>query len=209
MRKILILVFILNLGFDFYAHALNWESSVERGLEAAQKSGKPVFIDFYVDWCGWCKKLDREVYTDAEVQKIADQFVFVKVNCEKDEATARKYYVEGFPTMVFLSPQGKVIDRIDGFVEKGVLVKYLNDIIQKVGPPKPSPNLAADQKGKVTASGPEYAKAEKFFELGAKMEQIGRKPQAINFYSKASQMAPGTPLADKADDRIKRLKADD
>ena len=64
--------------------AVDWEHNYDAGLERAKKDKKLVMVDMYTDWCGWCKKLDRDVYADAKVsEKLARNFVAVKINPEK------------------------------------------------------------------------------------------------------------------------------
>lgn len=83
----------------------------------AEKSGKLIMVDFYTDWCGWCKKLDKDTYTDAGVIKLAAQVVPLKTNAEKEgKDLAEKYEVRGFPTILFLTASGDVVGRIGGYM---------------------------------------------------------------------------------------------
>ncbi len=85
-----------------------WAKSYSDALAAARKSGKPIMIDVYTDWCGWCKKLDEDTYSAESVVKEAEKFVPVKINAEKegDEmAVAQAYGITGFPTILFLDPK--------------------------------------------------------------------------------------------------------
>lgn len=86
-----------------------WAKSYSDALKAARESGKPVMIDVYTDWCGWCKKLDEDTYTAESVIKKSEQFfVPVKVNAETEGeqmAVAQAYGITGFPTILFLDPK--------------------------------------------------------------------------------------------------------
>lgn len=92
-----------------------WQTDFQAGLDAAKAEGKPVMVDFYADWCHWCDKLDEETYTDAEVQALAESFISVKVDADKEQALARQYDASGLPTIVFLSADGAEIHRVRGF----------------------------------------------------------------------------------------------
>ena len=49
-------------------------------IQAAQVTNKHIMVDVYTDWCGWCKKLDRETYASLEVRAVlAESYVSVKV----------------------------------------------------------------------------------------------------------------------------------
>ena len=56
------------------------------GLAAAAGGGKPVIVDVYTDWCGWCKRMDRDVYAKAAIGDYLNQhFVMVRLNAESAE----------------------------------------------------------------------------------------------------------------------------
>jgi len=108
-----------------------WVHNLEDGLKQAAEQGKPVMVDFYTDWCGWCKKLDEDTYSDARVQEKARRFVAVKVDADKDEVNRGKYGVEGFPTILFLSPNGKEIHRVPGFAPPEAFLKEMDRALQR------------------------------------------------------------------------------
>ena len=63
-------------------------------LELAKASGKPIFLDAYTDWCGWCKVMDRETFSNAKVAEVMNaSFVCVKMEMETGEGidVAMKY----------------------------------------------------------------------------------------------------------------------
>ncbi len=74
-----------------------------------------VMVDFYTTWCGWCKVLDRKTFADANVIAKAGALVSVKVNGESDVATAKKYGVRAYPTILFLAPDGEARYGVQGF----------------------------------------------------------------------------------------------
>lgn len=74
----------------------------DAGLAAARTSGKHVMIDVYTDWCGYCKKLDAETYSQEGVRKIlADSYISVKLKGD----SAKKLKVSGLP----LEANGKTL----------------------------------------------------------------------------------------------------
>ena len=113
------------------------------GLAEARKSGKPVLVDVYTDWCSWCKRMDREVYSQASVQStIARHFVAVKLNAEARtlgtlqgkeasySAIARSYGVSGYPTTVFLRPTGAHLGNVPGYIPAAdftLMLRYIGE----------------------------------------------------------------------------------
>jgi len=102
---------------------MSWESFSEQRLSEARTSGMPVIMDFYADWCIPCMELDRNTFTNADVEKQADAFVRLKVDLThfdspEAEAIRKQYNISGVPTIVFLGKNGqeKTESRIVGFV---------------------------------------------------------------------------------------------
>ena len=110
------------------------QNAFEDALKKAASENKRVVIDVYTDWCGWCKKMDAEAYSNDEVKKLLeDNFVLVKLNAEgKDKLTYNgkkyteeelSYYFEvfSFPTTIFLEPDGKLISfKYDNYPMKNI-----------------------------------------------------------------------------------------
>jgi len=67
---------------DDHIHWMTWDEAVE----ANKKNPKKFFIDFYTDWCGWCKRMDKTTFSDAAVAKyINDNFHPIKFDAEQKE----------------------------------------------------------------------------------------------------------------------------
>ena len=99
-----------------------WVRQFDAALKRAQIVKKPLLVDFWADWCGWCHRLDQTTYVDPVVVKMSEDFVAVKVNTEgtpREMAVARRYDVGSLPTIAFLSPQGRMILRVNGFQGPG------------------------------------------------------------------------------------------
>ena len=107
---------LLTLTAAQAAEKIVWAKSLDAAMTEAKKSNKLVMVDFYTDWCHWCKVLDEKTYSDARVGKAATQVVAVKVNAEKEGAdAAKKYRVQGYPTILFIAHDGSVAGQIGGY----------------------------------------------------------------------------------------------
>ncbi|MBK7938378.1 MAG: thioredoxin family protein [Lewinellaceae bacterium] len=95
-------------------------------IDSARNAGLPVFIDFYTDWCGPCRVLDRDVFKDGQVASYFNgAFLNLKINAEKGEgvALARQFDVGAYPTLVFLDAKGSEKKRIVGLTTASKLKK--------------------------------------------------------------------------------------
>ena len=87
-------------------------------LALAQKENKPIFLEISASWCGYCKKMKANVYTDTEVAKYYNStFINISVNAEKGKGIelAKKYDVKGYPTFVFINPDGSLTKKTSGY----------------------------------------------------------------------------------------------
>lgn len=93
-----------------------WHKSIEEAQAAAEKSQKPVMLYFTTDWCGWCKIMEKEAFSEKQCIAQASLYHPVKIDAEKEGVElAKKYQIEAFPTFVFLKPNGEVIATIAGY----------------------------------------------------------------------------------------------
>ena len=108
-----------------------WVTSRNVAFKKAVDDDKLVMIDFYAVWCGWCKKLDKDTYTDAGVVELSEKFVGLKVDAEKERKCAAKYKIEGFPTIVFTDPKENEIYRIGGYMPPGHFAEEMKKALEK------------------------------------------------------------------------------
>ncbi|MCA0446954.1 MAG: thioredoxin fold domain-containing protein [Bacteroidetes bacterium] len=138
---ILQLFLLTGLSGDQQTSTLKWHDFNE-GLELAKKQKKYVLIDFYTDWCGWCKKMDKETYTNPSViQILTKNFILIKVNAEDAAKSAQyKQYkvtypelsqgfgVTGFPATVFLNSAADYVTLVPGYLPSDEMITILKFI---------------------------------------------------------------------------------
>jgi tetratricopeptide (TPR) repeat protein len=115
---------------------VKWVRQWDAALKRAQQTRKPLLVDFWAEWCGWCHRLDQTTYVDPVVVKMSEDFVPVKVNTEgtpREVEVARRYDVSSLPTIAFLSPAGRVILRLNGFQGPGQFPRALEVAKERAG----------------------------------------------------------------------------
>ncbi|MGE5499436.1 MAG: thioredoxin family protein, partial [Syntrophothermus sp.] len=86
----------------------NWADITAR----AKKENKIIFLDAFASWCGPCKWMAKNVFTDAKVGDLFNEkFVCAKIDMEKGEGNdlRKKFGVMAFPTFLYISPDGETI----------------------------------------------------------------------------------------------------
>ncbi len=105
-------------------HVIPWARTFDAAVEAASKGQKPLLVDFGAEWCGFCKKLDRETFSEESVIRLVrESFVAVKVDVDQEPDLKKRFKIEGLPTIVFLSPGGEELARLEGFRPPEVFLK--------------------------------------------------------------------------------------
>src|SRR5882724_7830178 len=104
------------------AEELKWLTDMPKAQAVAKKENKLIMLDFTgSDWCGWCIKLNKEVFSQPEFADYAKKnLVLVEVDFphSKQQSDAlkkanqnlqQKYHVEGYPTIIGLDGEGKKV----------------------------------------------------------------------------------------------------
>jgi len=117
MNKIILyFVFFWSLQ-TLSAQELTWQTDINKAIELSTKSKKPLMLFFTgSDWCGWCIKLQKEVFQKPEFVEWSKKVILVELDFPKKtqlEASLKQqndqlqqiFQVQGFPTIWFVSPQ--------------------------------------------------------------------------------------------------------
>jgi len=94
-----------------------WAESYEDALKQAAVEKKFLVVDISASWCGFCRKMAREVYPDPEFVSFSRHQVFVRLFADtspEGKTLAGKFMVRGFPTIVVLNAKGEEVGRIVG-----------------------------------------------------------------------------------------------
>ena len=128
LRTIFYSIIILAIsGFNNPEDKVKWVT-LDQAQELAQDSSKAIIIDFTASWCGWCKVMDKNTFSDSEVASYMNEnFYAVRLDYDStekldffgEELTARelgsKFRVPGLPTILLLSSDSKKSKKLVGY----------------------------------------------------------------------------------------------
>jgi thiol-disulfide isomerase/thioredoxin len=142
-------------------------------LKAAQIGKKIVMIDFFTTWCGPCKRLDETTWKDEKVQQfLSEKTISLKIDAEKEVELAKRYNVRAYPTIVFVRPDGSLMDFIVGYREP-------KTFMQEASAAMVSQDVLARIKAKVAGKENDpMARSE----YASDLAQLGKHQEALDEY---------------------------
>ncbi len=126
-----------------------WGEDFAAGKAEAEKSGKLILMAFSgSDWCGWCVKMEKEIYSDKKfISGAKKKFVLLMIDNPKDKSIlsavakkqnselTKKYRISGYPSTVIVDASGKEVKRFGGYQKGGPegFLKSLEEVAKSAG----------------------------------------------------------------------------
>ena len=104
------------------------ENSWAEALKQAKATHKPIFLDIYATWCGPCKKLKRETFTDKEVTDYFNtHFINVSLDGEQGDGAmlAQQFRMQSYPSLYFINENGTIVAQSSGYMDAGELMQFV------------------------------------------------------------------------------------
>jgi uncharacterized protein len=113
---------------------VSWLEWNEESFKKAQELDKPILLGISAVWCHWCHVMDQTTYSDREVARlIEDKFVPIRVDRDRRPDIDKRYNMGGWPSTVFLTPDGEVLTGSTYIPpqQMPVLLEYVSRLYQK------------------------------------------------------------------------------
>jgi len=123
-----------------------WNHKLSDALSQASSGDKLIIVDVVADWCGWCRQMETQTWTNSKVVQLTQQYVFLRLNGEKERdgiELAERFQVDGYPTVMLLNADGTEFDRFEGFMSAD---RFLNRLNASLVNPQTLGNLTAQEK---------------------------------------------------------------
>lgn len=119
-NKIILMIMIAALPMLSFAKGIDFQHlSLQEALDKAEKENKAIFIDIYATWCGPCKYLSKNIFTDNDLGSFMnDNFICIKLDGEQEDGESLMYDFDlsSYPTMLFLDHNKKLLRKVVGAV---------------------------------------------------------------------------------------------
>lgn len=124
------------MAFPLAAQINFREGGFSKALEAAKAENKLVFMDCYTGWCGPCKKMASQEFTQEKAGEYFNpRFVCVKIDMEKGEGVElrKRYDVNAYPTLLVLNAEGELLCRHAGYMSVDELIDFAENGVKGGG----------------------------------------------------------------------------
>lgn len=106
---------IILMFYSFISSASNWQTDFATAQRIALATNRFILIDFWASWCGPCKQMDMDTWSNQEVNLLTEDFVMLKIDIDTNRELATKYSITSIPNMFIIDANGKKLISFSGY----------------------------------------------------------------------------------------------
>lgn len=138
MKKLLLILICLPIAGFGQSQEIIWEQNLDSALNLASLSNKIIMIEFMAEWCPPCKRMEKETFSNESVINKSNEFIFVKVDVDKNQdiakeykRNAKKYGGIGIPNILFIDKDKNIVHQTVGFLNSNQLIRVMDSVLKK------------------------------------------------------------------------------
>jgi thioredoxin-related protein len=130
-------IMVANMTTTEEKENVEWKT-ISEALDQAPKTNKKIILDVYTDWCGWCKRMDRDTYADSTVAAyMQEHYIASKMNPEKSgtltydgrefsqQEFGQALGISGYPATAVFNEKGELLTVIPGYIKAAEFLRIL------------------------------------------------------------------------------------
>lgn len=110
-----------------------WHRNLSAAQTEAKSKNRLILVDMFADWCGWCHRIEREVFPSEAFQNASRDLVLLRLDTEdRAEGTrlSRQWGVTSLPTFVMLTPELEIVGYVQGYAPAGPFSARITELIR-------------------------------------------------------------------------------
>ena len=111
-------------------NSAKWLTSLDEARAAAAKSNKLIFVDFMAEWCGPCKKMEKDLFPTDRFKALTKKVVLLKIDVDLQPAVAKAYGIEAMPTQMVLNAKGEVVSKTVGYGDPSGFFAWIDPVLK-------------------------------------------------------------------------------
>jgi thiol:disulfide interchange protein len=116
---------------SFGNNKVEWSEDYADALKLARTEHKPIILSLYADWCQWCMKMLGGTFEDPWIRFFRDDYVWVKINSDKEKSFYTEFQQDGFPLTVLIDTDGEVIKKLNGYKKADEMRRELLELLNR------------------------------------------------------------------------------
>lgn len=132
----------------------DWHDSLEAAQREAREGDKKIIVNLYATWCGWCRRLDQQVFASPGFAELSEDFVLLKLDVDEDRDAPRlqrRTRTSGVPVTLVLTADLDPVTAISGFLPVDRFIGRVEDAVEsfdrrRAAPPRPEETSASAQR---------------------------------------------------------------